>query len=357
MSNVGNKKKLNMLILEILEKYSDSDHRLTQQEILRILAEEYETGCDRRSVKSNVLSLIEMGYVIDMESGYYLKERRFSEEELSMLIDCVSHADKFGEGRKTKLITKLKTYGNKYFDPRVPDITNIQKPPHFNEDNITKALRIISDAIAAGKQIVFTYNDYGSDLKLHPRRIEEYVVNPYRIVLSFGRFFLVGNYDSRDNITYYRIDRMSAVEMIDENLKPYSSLSDAKNGIEIPRNMTEQVYMLGGERVDAKIAIDSRIISDVVDCFGDEFEVLEEDETGMIINVKCNENALLYWALQYGAAAEVLSPESLRDNLRRCVTTMNERYSREIESGQVQKPEKKKEEGTDKRRSGWMWFW
>ena len=50
MYATGNKKMLNMLILEILEQYSDEEHHLTQQEILRLLEHNYVMECDRRSV-------------------------------------------------------------------------------------------------------------------------------------------------------------------------------------------------------------------------------------------------------------------------------------------------------------------
>lgn len=35
------KKSLNMLILEILQKYTDADHRLKQEEIIRLLQKHY----------------------------------------------------------------------------------------------------------------------------------------------------------------------------------------------------------------------------------------------------------------------------------------------------------------------------
>ena len=89
MYGSGNKKMLNMLILEILKTYSDENHRLTQQEIIRLLDRDYGMICDRRSVKSNVESLKEMGYEIEAEKGYYLAEREFEEAELRMLIDSV----------------------------------------------------------------------------------------------------------------------------------------------------------------------------------------------------------------------------------------------------------------------------
>ena len=55
------KKALNMLILQILQEYSDYEHRLTQQDIIRILKRDHEVECDRRSVKSNILNLIDKG--------------------------------------------------------------------------------------------------------------------------------------------------------------------------------------------------------------------------------------------------------------------------------------------------------
>ena len=42
MYATANKKMLNMLILNILEQYSDAEHRLTQQEIGRLLKSSYD---------------------------------------------------------------------------------------------------------------------------------------------------------------------------------------------------------------------------------------------------------------------------------------------------------------------------
>ena len=66
----GGKKMLNMMILEILRKHSDEQHRLTQKEIIRHLKSIYGITCDRRSVRSNVEALQEMGYDIETRPGY-----------------------------------------------------------------------------------------------------------------------------------------------------------------------------------------------------------------------------------------------------------------------------------------------
>ena len=69
-----------MLILDILEKFSDEDHRLTKQEIIRLLKANYDMECNRRSIKNNIQYLNELiGDAIDTTKGYYLMEREFED--------------------------------------------------------------------------------------------------------------------------------------------------------------------------------------------------------------------------------------------------------------------------------------
>ena len=89
MYATGNKKMLNILILDILREYTDEKHSLTQQEIIRLLDKNYGMTCDRRSVKNNILSLKELGYDISMDKGYRLLSREFDDAELRILIDSV----------------------------------------------------------------------------------------------------------------------------------------------------------------------------------------------------------------------------------------------------------------------------
>ena len=107
MYATGNKKMLNMLILEILRKYSDESHTLTQQEIIRLLDKNYGMECDRRSVKNNVEYLKELGYDISMEKGYKLLDREFDDAELRILIDSVLFSKSISTKQAKGLIKKL----------------------------------------------------------------------------------------------------------------------------------------------------------------------------------------------------------------------------------------------------------
>ena len=57
------KKLLIMNILDILRRYSDADHRLSQKDIIDILKRDYEMEADRKAIRRNILDLIENGKI------------------------------------------------------------------------------------------------------------------------------------------------------------------------------------------------------------------------------------------------------------------------------------------------------
>ena len=59
------KKLIIMNILDILKRYTDENHRLSQKEIQDILEREYDMTVERKAVKRNLMNLIEFGYNIN----------------------------------------------------------------------------------------------------------------------------------------------------------------------------------------------------------------------------------------------------------------------------------------------------
>lgn len=329
MYATGNKKMLNMLILEILKEYSDQEHRLTQQEIIRLLKSNYDMDCDRRSVKNNVMCLKELGYEISMEDGYYLLEREVDDAELRMLIDSVLFSKNLTQKQAKTLIEKLKGMGNRYFSAKVNHVSNLPELHHGDNKQLMYVLDTINEAISQHKKISFVYNKYGSDFKLHPKREEKYVVNPYQMVANNGFYYLIGNYDKYDDISHYRLDKMTCVEMLTEKVKPQNQVTGLEQGLNLPKHMAEHIYMFSGESVAINMLVDETIISELVDWFGNDFYVIEKRRNNQVlVRLKCNEQAFFYWALQYGPYVEVLEPVSLRSKIAEAVSEMNEKYHR-----------------------------
>lgn len=324
------KKMLNMLILEILEKYSDEAHKLTQQEILRLLKTIYGVEeCDRRSVKANILSLIEMGIDISMEEreGYYLIQRDFEEEELRWLIDAVLFSRGLTEHQAQGLIKKLEDQGNRYFASKVSHVSAVGNMLRTDNKSVFYNVNAINDAIDRKKKIQFRYNKYGIDLKMHDKG-KDYIVNPYRMVAANGRYYLIGNVDKYNNLISFRVDKISLAEILEEGAKPIKQLPGYQNGWNVPKHMAEHIYMFSGESVNVCFSTTEEMIDEVVDWFGKDITVTKpkKDSNEVLVRVTCNEKAMMYWALQYGPYVEILKPLSLREKLRDEIGKMAQKY-------------------------------
>jgi predicted DNA-binding transcriptional regulator YafY len=184
----------------------------------------------------------------------------------------------------------------------------------------------INDAISSKKQISFIYNTVGTDFQLHPKREREYVVNPYQIVANNGRFYLICNYDKYDNVSHYRIDRMTDVRVLDKKIKPMKDVPELAYGLNLPKHMAEHVYMFSGESADVTIQVEKFLMDDLVDWFGTDFRIMEENDDMLTIRIRMNPQAMRFWALQYGPYAEVLKPESLRKQIKEDVVKMSKKY-------------------------------
>ena len=103
MYEVMSKKLLVINILDILNKYSDAEHRLKQKDFIDILRKEYGMEVDRKAVRRNLSYLLECGYDIEyteqirtkkngeqetIYTDWYI-ERTFSTSEVRLLIDSL----------------------------------------------------------------------------------------------------------------------------------------------------------------------------------------------------------------------------------------------------------------------------
>ena len=320
------KKVLILLILEILQQNSDINHHLTQQDILRILKNEYGISCDRRSVKANVLDLIDMGYDINIDDGYYFASREFDDAELRMLIDSVLFSRHISLMQSKRLIEKLKKQGSKFFQAKISHVIALPNLYHTDNKHIMIVIDTLNDAIEHKKKVKFVYNSYGTDFKLHPRPNSPYLVSPYQMVASNGRYYLLANSERYPDITNFRIDRITDITMSDIPIKPITEIRGMEQGLNLPRHMAEHTYMFCGESVTIQFKAPLLMMNDLIDWFGKEFTIIDKNDEEIVVSVKCNYNAMFYWALQYGAYVEVLSPRKLREELKDTISEMNKRY-------------------------------
>ena len=333
MYGTGTKKMLNMLILDILKEYSDSEHRLLQQDIIDLLESNYGMNCERRAVKNNIVKLQEMGYQIVSKRGYYLKEREFTDAELRLLIDGVFTSGAITDKEAHQLVKKLEKFSNRYFKSHVSHIHSTSSGRNAENQNTMNSIAAIDAAISKGKKIEFSYLQYGIDFKLHPKRTIRYVVSPYQMINNKGKYYLIGNYDEYDDISHYRLDRITDVEILKDNRKPIKSIKGLENGFNISEYISEHVYMYSGESVHIKLRTNENMMDALIDSFGKDFRVELGEEDDIIVSLKCNPSAFFYWSMQYGSGIEVLEPESMRERIKQTSLDMYKKYKGKESTG------------------------
>ena len=313
----GSKKMLNIYILDILKEHSDEAHRLTQQDIICYLEKDYEVDCERKAVSRNITALMEYGYDIVNEGGYYLASRDFEDSELRLLIDSVYFSPHIPPNQARALIERLRSFGGPGFGKGLNHAISLPSLHDRDNKQFFYTLQTLDEAIAQKRKVSLMVNVYGPDKQLHPKREKKYIVNPYQLVAANGRYYLIGNHDRYDNIAHLRVDRISDCEILDDKAKPMPLVKGLENGINLPRYMAEHMYMRIGEAVNTRFRIHQNDIGEVIDWFGKDIHVETDKEKPehLIISVKVNPDAMMNWTLQYLGMVEVVEPEELREKI------------------------------------------
>lgn len=328
------KKLLIINILDILRRYTDEDHRLSQKDIVEILRNEYSMNVERKSVRRNILNLIDFGYEIEysesvrivpnaktgeLEESYILSDfylvRDFNDSELRLLIDSLLFSKHIPYSQCKELVKKLEGLSSQYFKARAKHISTMPDNSPQNKQ-LFYTIEILDEAISRSRQVSFTYNDFGVDKNLHPRlssdrKPRKYTVNPYQIAAANGRYYLICNYDKYDDVGNYRLDRITDIKLLDVPAKPTRKVRGLEHGFDLPRHMAEHVYMFSGESATVTFRMKKYLINDAVDWFGKEIEFFDESEEEVNAKVYVNLAAMRRWAMQYAVHMRVLSPQSL----------------------------------------------
>ncbi len=306
--------RANMLcILHILEEYSDADHILTTKDIQSKMKSLYDKTVDRRTIYSAVQALTEFGVSLsgfeDNGVGYYLDERNFTAAEVRILIDAVFSCEYISKKQTEELLEKLRGLMSCHDRQRYNYTNIVTANKKSSNPQVSLNIEMLDEAISRKSKVSFTYLDYDYDKSLKPRRSEAYVGNPYMMICDSGMYYLVAITNRHPGIGYYRIDMMKDLKLLDEKIdisKKDANLDSVK----------KVVYAFSGEPVSAHLHCDKAALRYVIERFGKDDVMIQKNADGSFeAFLKAPPLGLTYWALQYLDSVEVVSPESVRQNV------------------------------------------
>ena len=300
-------------LLELLQQQTDDQHPLTTTEICAKM-DLIGIPCDRRTLSKDIALLNEQGYEIlwrwvGKEKGYYIVDRSFSVPELKILIDAVQAATFITEKKTSELIDKIADLGGSHRgDILKSNIVHFNTRKHSNE-SIYYSVDALEDALQQQKKVIFRYfdlNEYGE--KIYRRDGHHYVVEPVGLVFSEDNYYLMVYSARHDRTANYRVDRMDAVEVIDEQITEKAlQLRDSVDCF------TEQAFkMYGGQLVEITIQFDAKLIGVVYDKFGEDTKMIRLNADTCVAAVKVQISPTFWgWIFQFGKQMQITSPDSV----------------------------------------------
>lgn len=346
-------------LLKILHKHSDENHRITQDKIIKILEREYNTFPRRKTIKDNMEKLVRYIEQDDANEILYSRIIRrtrskdskkvkvskgytdfgfvhdFTHGELRLMIDGILFSKQIPSNQREELIKKLEGLSSKHFNTRISHIHTMLDNGPKNKDLFLN-IELLDEAINKFRQVSFNYNKYSLDKKsklvLKPQLNKEgtereYIINPYQIVATNGRYYLICNNDIYDNVSHYRLDRITNIKILNENQKSMKEVKGLEQGLNLPQHMAEHIYMYTGESDAVSLRFKKDLLNEFIDWFGtDNIKFSDQTEDELTVRVIVNRIAMRKWALQYALHVRVLSPESLVDEIKNDINQARENY-------------------------------
>ena len=324
MPKSDNQKLKIFYILDYLEAYSNDEHPIRAAELISMLDRQWGIRCDRKTVYSDIAALQEYG--IDIVSvpgkngGYYIASRNFELPELKLLIDAVQSSRYLTEKKSRELIEKLCSQCNEQDAKLMRRTVLVSGRVKSMNETIYYNVDAIQEAIAQNKQIRFRYFDWDFGGK-RKYRDKEYLASPYGLCQDHENCYLLA-FSSRYGITSYRVDRMTDIQLDNENRIPCPELT----GKALHDHATRLFQMYSGEAMDVKMRFHKSLLNVVIDRFGKDTMLIPDGDDYFNFTVKVAISPMfLSWVIGFGAKAKILYPQSVVDACKQlCMEAMSQ---------------------------------
>ena len=310
---VDNKKSSILLVLKVLQEYTDENHPMTQQEIIDKIDELYGLRLERKSVASSIQILSSEPFDYDINrienKGYALVYRDIDSSQLFYIADALFSSKSLSASDAKKTVECLAGMLSRY-DRRSYDFIRHSGDLNRTENkNVLLYVDTIHEAILKGKNIRFGYTRFDEEGKPIERyKSWERTVTPFYIVSNFGHLYVLGYRHAYPGLTAYRIDYMSSLEIGGDGV----SLKDCKGvpaNFKIADYLNEHIYLTNGPSVTADLQLANESVwTYVYDWFGKKAKRIGP----LRVQIRANENALRYWCMQYAESITVLGPASFQ---------------------------------------------
>lgn len=328
MSANENAKLKLLYIMKILLKQSDESHFLTVSDIIRELSV-YGITAERKSIYTDICLLEKFGLDIECvrkkANNYFVGDRDFQITELILLIDAVQSSKFITRRKSDELINKIVSLVSlheakelKKHLTRSNLLKTTNESVYYNVDSIYRAIKF-------RKKVKFKYFDYtiNKDIKYRGNG-NYYIVSPYILDWYEDKYYMLAYHDKYNKIVPFRVDRMTKVNVSDEN-RPINIEYD---NYDFESSINKSFNMFYSSEVKkVEIEFSKKLVNNVIDKFGREVILYNKTEKTFCVSVDVDvSDAFLGWIFKFGNQVKIIHPESVIEKLKKHVSNILSMY-------------------------------
>ena len=318
--------KLKLLyLMKILTEKTDEEHTLTVPQMIAELSR-YGVSAERKSIYSDLEYLRLFGLDICSRKtkthDYFVASRDFELPELKLLVDSVQSSKFITHKKSLELISKIEKLTSAANAKRLHRQVYVSNRVKTFNETIYYNVDKIHEAIAENKQITFKYFEMNVDKKkVYRKNGDLYRESPVALSWDDENYYLITYKQKYDNYVHYRVDKMEGIEITDD-----ARVLDDKP-FDLSEYTKETFGMFSGEGTNVSIKFENELVGVVLDRFGVDVRISKEDEKHFVCRVKVAVSPqFLAWVFSFGNRAEIISPDSVVDEMRRMISEVKGKY-------------------------------
>lgn len=301
-------------LAKILYDQTDEDHFLTTKQLIDALAEQNCISTYRATIESDIELLIKVGMDIEKikstQNKYHLVSRDFDIPELKLLIDAVESSKFITKAKSEALVAKLGTLAGKNKANELRRNLAVDGRIKSDNERIYIIVDAINDAINAGKKISFQTVEYNAKKeKILHNEGEVYIFSPFSLVWDGDNYYVVGYSDKHQEVGCHRVDRIFRQPVIlEDNIVP------APKGFDINDYINSMFRMYNSPRRDVELICDNSVIDGIIDKFGSDIQIYENDTTSFRVVANIAVSHIFYsWVFGFDGKVKIKAPEDVKN--------------------------------------------
>ena len=303
-----------LLLRQYLYQQTDEQHPVSVTDILAFW-QQHGIQAGRKSVYTDIELLQNAGMDIvcvkSSQNKYFVGQRLFELPELKLLVDAVESSRFITEKKSTALIKKLGHLTSTAQAEQLNRHIYMGGTPKPENESIYYNVDTIHNAVQKKQQITFQYFEYTPKKeKILKHDGYKYRFSPYAMIWNRDCYYAVGWSEKHGKIAQFRVDRMTAVEPLEQTAVQTLDFD--------PAEYVRKVFgMYPDDLCTVKLLCDNEVMRSVIDRFGENVWTETVDEQHFRATVEVAPSPPFFsWVFTFSGKIRIVSPAAVLEEMR-----------------------------------------